>query len=136
MKKLFTFCLLVVLWVVQPIAAYSTPDEPKIISVSKEYSAGDIAEWTPATVDAAPCLISAAIGSPFGCEVNFHKVKVHFTGAETVKMSIGYSDKPELQNVIEKSYLHTRFQPLKSGGQIEVTSKYKGQRYAWLMLPT
>ena len=134
MKKHCIYCLAILLWITHPAAAYSTPAKPQIVRITKEYSAADIAQWTPSTVDANPCLISPAIGSPAGCEVNFHKVKVNFTKAETIKMSIGYSDKPNLQNVIERSNLHTSFKTLKSGNQLEATSKYKGQRYAWLFL--
>ena len=93
-----------------------------------------MAKWTPATVDNTPCLISPAIGAPLGCEINFHKVRADYTGPGPIKISIGYSDNPSLQNVILKPYLHTRFQTLTADGQIEATSPYKGQRYAWLML--
>ena len=134
MKKLFTLYLITLLWTLHPAAAYSTPARPQIDRITKKYSHADMAKWTPATVDSTPCLISPAIVSPEGCEINFHKITADFAGPGQIKMSIGYSDTPDLQNVIAKSHLHTRLKTLKSGASIEAVSRYKGQRYAWLIL--
>lgn len=137
MSRALIFCLIILLCALcttAAIAANPPPPVPEIAYITQKYSPADIAKWSPSSIDGVACIISPPIVAPPGCEMNFHTVEAETTGPGTVKLSIGYSQAPNLEEVIAKRHLHSTLQPLNSATQINVTSPYKGQRYAWLLL--
>ena len=137
MFRTLTICLILLFFALCPASAIASkivPDAPEIEHFTLKYSPADIAKWSPSSIDGVACIISPPIVAPPGSEINFHTAKAETTGPGSFKLSIGYSQTPNLQEVIAKRRLHSKLKPLNSTTQINVTSPYKGQRYAWLLL--
>jgi len=101
---------------------------------SESFTGKEIQGWSTQTVNDKKCLISDAIEFPASDEVNHHKLVVKFKGEGTVEVSIAHSSSSKLTYALSKSYLHSSFKTVKSGGSTDIISSYKGERYIWIIL--
>jgi len=97
------------------------------------FTGDQVARWRKQIVDDLPCRLSPMITAA-GDELNHHRVTVTYTGSGTVKLSIAHLADEQWGKAIAKPAFHSRFQKVTSGKEIRVNSKYKGERFAWLIL--
>jgi len=107
---------------------------PVVENVNFTYTGGDIVKWSEKTVGDSLCRVSNAITGPARAEFNFHRVSADFSGTGTVEISVGYSATKNIDEMIEKKHLHSSFRKMVSGKEVMITSPYKGQRFAWVIL--
>lgn len=107
---------------------------PRVENIDLYFTGGDIVKWSERKVDGQLCRISNTIAGPVRAEFNFHRVTADFSGTGTIEVSVGYSNSSKIADMMEKKHLHSSFQKLTSGKEVLVTSPYKGQRFAWVII--
>ena len=115
-------------------AAGITIPKPIVNTVSQTFSGGDIVKWSERKIAGSLCRISPAIAGPVKAEFNFHRVTADFSGTGTIEVSVGYSASNSIDEMIEKKHLHSTFRKLQPGKEVMITSPYKGQRFAWVIV--
>ena len=104
--------------------------------VSSGFTGEQVLAWARRRVDGQDCRISPALKSPDGYEINHHRVIIDFTGAGTVKLSVGHSASDKLDEVLKKKRRRSRLLAVKSGRETLVSSRDNRERCAWLILHT
>lgn len=103
-------------------------------TVEYTFSGGDVDKWSEKEIDGNTCRVSPVIAGGVKAEFNFHRVTADFSGTGTIEVSVGYSGSNKIDEMIDKKNLRSSFLKLEAGKEIMVTSPYKGQRYAWVIL--
>ncbi len=110
---------------------------PKIYDeVATSYSIEEFGSWPQRTVDGRLCRIASLVRFRPGYEANHHRIIVDFTGKGSVELSLAHSSVDDLDNALAKAHLHSRFKKVSSGKEVLISSAYRGERFAWLLLHT
>ena len=116
----------------QPIDDVGVPyDDVTTVCTGAQYQT-----WPQREVDGKTCRVSPPLEYRPGCEVNHHRVTVTFTGSGTVELSVAHYSKNDLQEALTNRALHSRFVQMQSDAQRLVSSRYRGERFVWLILNT
>ncbi len=126
--------LLLATWPVLSVAGEVIIAAPRVDTVDLSFSGGDIVKWSQRKVDEQIWRVSTTISGPVKAEFNFHRVTADFSGSGILEVSVGYSASSDVDEMIEKKHLHSRFQRVESGKEVMITSRYKGQRFAWVIV--
>jgi len=116
------------------IGAYQFPTADHCEILTVQYDGDRVTEWSQVLVDEQTCLVSPVLKVGREHELNHHRVTVTFTGTGSVEMSLGHYGGDKLDDVITKENLRSKFETLKSGQEIPISSSYKQERCAWLFL--
>jgi len=99
------------------------------------FSAGQIGAWRRLEVNGRSCLVSPAIGGEEWFELNHHRITVDFVGGGRVEVGIAHSSRNDIEYVLSKKHLRRPFKKVESGREVTLTSPYKGETCAWIMVP-
>ncbi len=100
------------------------------------FSSAQVSNWTEVEVDEKRCRISGAIAGGLRSELNYHRIRVDYSGSGTVELSVGHANKNDRQYILSNKYHHRGFVKLTSGKEVVMISPYKGENHAWLLLRT
>ncbi len=120
----------------RPAAAVGRQSAPVYQSdeITANCSAGNFLKWKSLKVESSDCLVSPVIKVGREYEINHHRVIIDFSGSGSVELSVAHSASDDLTKVLEKKHLYSRFQKVVSGKEILVSSPYKGERCAWIIV--
>ncbi len=114
------------------VVSFGVPEQYPTTTFSRK----DILGWQNRSIDEKNCIISPVIDFGKGHEVNHHRVKVFFSGKGSVELSLVHSASSRLEQVLKKRYLRSRFKKIESGQEVVISSRYKGERFVWLLIST
>lgn len=135
MKYLSTFCRIALL--IGCVASTSFCADPySAPEVHTEYTGEQFLQWENRTVDNVFCRISPVITYGVQWEMNHHYVQVDYTGTGQVRVALVHSSSNRLDIALKRKFFRSRFMAARSGKEVRIVSRYRQDRYAWLLIET
>jgi len=112
------------------------PVRPPCDEVAARYTGRDVRSWPERRVHGKTCRVSPALSAGPRDELGHHRLVVTYTGDGTVEASIAHGPKDALASVLGNRSLCRPPRKVASGRELTVASRYKGERFGWVVLRT
>ena len=110
------------------------PPEYLCDEVGTEFTGEQVAMWQTSRAGEERCVVSPLLQVGPGEELNHHRVTVTFSGSGSVRASIAHSTSSDLNKTLANTSAYRPLRKTSSGAELLITTPYKGERYAWLLL--